>query len=185
MSASPGSPPPVHPSAIAAVEVVIVPFGRRHLAGFHHAVDCVARERRYLAMLEAPALANTRRFVQDSLRDGAVHYVALHGDDVVGWCDLRPKKALTQRHSAVLGMGLLADWRGRGLGSRLLASTLAAATQRGLARAELFVRSDNAPAIALYRRYGFAVEGTCRDFMRVDGLSYDALIMALRLGDDA
>jgi putative acetyltransferase len=79
----------------------------------------------------------------------------------------------------------VAGWRGRGLGARLLASTLDAAEARGIARAELFVRSDNEPAISLYRRFGFAVEGTCRDYLRIDGVSWNALLMARRLGEGA
>lgn len=160
----------------AAVEVV--PIGRQHLAGFHAAVDSVARERRFLAMLEAPSFVRTRRLVLDSLKDGAVHYVAVHCGEVVGWCDLRPKSAVTLRHSAVLGMGIVAGFRGRGIGARLLQETLAQGTARGLWRAELIVRSDNAPAIALYRQFGFEIEGTCRRYLRIDGVDHDALLMA-------
>ncbi len=156
----------------------IVPIGRAHLAGFHAAVDSVAKERRYLAMLEAPSFARTRRFVLDSLKAGAVHVVAVADGEVIGWCDLRPKAAPTLRHSAVLGMGIVAAYRGQGIGSRLLATALELARARGIRRAELIVRSDNAPAIALYRRFGFVDEGTCRNYMCVDGVDYDALLMA-------
>ena len=156
----------------------IVPIGRAHLAGFHGALDSVAKERRYLPMLEAPSLMRTRRIVLDSLQAGAVHVVALAAGDVVGWCDLRPKSAPTLQHSAVLGMGIVAAWRGHGIGSRLLAATLDLALARGIRRAELIVRSDNAAAIRLYRRFGFTVEGTCVRYMCVDGIDYDALLMA-------
>jgi ribosomal protein S18 acetylase RimI-like enzyme len=159
-------------------EIQVMPIGRRHVAGFHAAVDSVARERRYLAMLQAPTLARTRRFVLDSLKGGAVHVVAVRGDEVLGWCDLRPKTAPTLRHSAVLGMGVVAEHRGRGIGSRMLAACLDLARERGIDRAELVVRADNAPAIALYRRFGFEVEGACRQYLRVDGVDYDALLMA-------
>lgn len=159
----------------------IVPIGKEHVSGFHTALDRIAREGQYLAMLEAPSLARTRRFVLDSLRHGAVHVVALAGREVVGWCDLRPKSAVTQKHSAVLGMGVVAEYRGRGFGSRLLATTLEMGQARGIRRAELVVRSDNAPAIALYRRFGFDVEGTCRHYLSIDGIDHDALLMA-RLG---
>jgi ribosomal protein S18 acetylase RimI-like enzyme len=154
----------------------IVPLGRQHLAGFHRAVDRVAREGRYLAMLEAPPFARTRRVVLDSLKDGGVHRVALVDDEVVGWCDLRLKAAPTQRHSAVLGMGVVAEHRHRGLGRRLLVETLAQA--HGLRRIELIVRADNTAAIALYRSCGFELEGTCRSYLRHDGLEHDALLMA-------
>jgi RimJ/RimL family protein N-acetyltransferase len=170
--------PALQPAAVT-MDVRIVPIARHHLAGFHSALDRVAREGRHLAMLEAPSFVRTRRFVLDSLKAGAIHVVAVAGyDEVIGWCDLRPKSAPTLRHSAVLGMGLIAPYRGQGLGSRMLAATLDAAGQAGLQRAELVVRADNAPAIALYRRFGFKLEGTLRDYLRVDGVSHDALQMA-------
>jgi ribosomal protein S18 acetylase RimI-like enzyme len=127
-------------------------------------------------MLEAPPFARTRRLVLDSLKDGGVHLVALVDDEVVGWCDLRLKTTVTQRHCAVLGMGIVAEHRHRGLGRRLLLETLARA--RGLRRIELVVRADNSAAIALYRSCGFEVEGTCRSYLRHDGVEHDALLMA-------
>jgi len=127
-------------------------------------------------MLEAPPFARTRRLVLDSLKDGGVHLVALVDDEVVGWCDLRLKAAVTLRHSAVLGMGVVAEHRHRGLGRRLLLETLARA--RSLRRIELIVRADNTAAIALYRSCGFEVEGTCRSYLRHDGVELDALLMA-------
>jgi ribosomal protein S18 acetylase RimI-like enzyme len=156
----------------------ILPIGRAHLAGFHAAVDSVAKERRYLAMLEAPSFTRTRRLVLDSLRAGAVHMVAVAGDEVIGWCDLRPKTAPTLRHSAVLGMGILVAYRGQGIGRRMLAAALELAWARGIRRAELNVRSDNTAAIALYQRFGFVEEGTCRNYICIDGVDYDALLMA-------
>ncbi len=158
--------------------VEIVPIGRAHLAGFHAALDSVAKERRYLPMLEAPSFVRTRRLVLDSLQAGAVHVVAVAAGEVIGWCDLRPKAAPTLRHSAVLGMGIVAAFRGRGIGSCMLTTTLELALARGICRAELIVRTDNAAAIRLYRRFGFADEGTCRRYLRVDGVDYDALLMA-------
>ena len=162
----------------SAASIEIVPIGRRHIAGFHATLDSVAKERRYLAMLEAPSLPRTRRFVLNSLKDGAVHFVAIADDAVVGWCDLRPKAAPTLRHTAVLGMGIVAAYRGRGIGGRMLAATLELALARGIRRSELTVRADNAAAIALYQRFDFIQEGTCRNYMRVDDVDYDALLMA-------
>ena len=156
----------------------IVPLGKEHLSGFHAALDRIAREGRYLALLEAPSLAHTRRFVLDSLRNGAVHLVALVGSEVVGWCDLRPKTVVTQRHSAVLGMGIVAEHRGHGLGARLLESALVLGHAHGFRRTELVVRTDNTAAIALYRRFRFEFEGTLRRYLSVDGVDHDAHLMA-------
>ena len=82
------------------------------------------------------------------------------------------------RHSALLGMGVVTAHRGRGIGSRMLATTLELALVRGIRRSELIVRSDNSAAIALYRRFGFVEEGRCRNYLCIDGVDYDALLMA-------
>jgi ribosomal protein S18 acetylase RimI-like enzyme len=156
----------------------ILPLAPRHIAGFRAALDAVARERRFLALAEAPPLAKVRRFVLNSLRDGATHFVAIDQDTVVGWCDVRPKSQEALRHSGVLGMGVLGGYRGNGVGRQLLGATLDVALAGGLSRIELIVRADNAPAIALYHRFGFDTEGTCRQYMRVDGVWFDALLMA-------
>ena len=160
--------------------VEIVPIERRHIAGFREVLDGVARERRWLAFLEAPPLPRIRSFVLNGLRNGMTQFVAVDDGRVVGWCDVNPKTHATLRHSGVLGMGVAASHRGQGLGSALLHATLEAATASGIRRIELIVRADNAAAIALYERHGFELEGRLRDYMIVDGVAHDALAMARR-----
>ena len=160
--------------------VEIVPIERRHIAGFRDVLDGVARERRWLAFLEAPPLPRIRSFVLNGLRTGMTQFVAVDDGRVVGWCDVNPKTHETLRHSGVLGMGVAASHRGQGLGAALLRATIEAASARGIRRVELVVRADNAAAIALYERHGFELEGRLRDYMIVDGVAHDALAMALR-----
>lgn len=156
----------------------VVPIERRHVAGFREVLDAVARERRYLAFLEAPPPARIRRFVLEGLRAGISHHVAVDDERVVGWCDVVPKSHETLRHSGTLGMGVAASHRGIGVGTALLRATLEGAVARGLTRIELVVRTDNVPAIELYRRHGFELEGRLRRYVIVDGAAYDALQMA-------
>lgn len=156
----------------------VVPIERRHVAGFRDVLDGVARERRFLAFLEAPPLARMRRFVHDGLRAGIPQFVAVDEARVVGWCDVVPKSHETLRHSGTLGMGVAASHRGIGVGTALLRATLEGAFARGLTRIELIVRTDNEPAIELYRRHGFEVEGRLRRYIVVDGEACEALQMA-------
>jgi len=162
------------------MSVEILPIERRHVAGFREVLDGVARERRYLAFLEAPPLARVRNFVLNNLRNGVAQFVAVDSGRVVGWCDVTPRTPETLRHSGVLGMGVAASHRGRGIGAALLRATVDAATSRGLTRIELVVRADNEVAIALYARHGFELEGRLRGYMVVDGVAHDALQMAKR-----
>ncbi len=51
------------------------------------------------------------------------------------------------------------DRRGKGLGATVMAALLAHARTLGLSPISLEVRESNAPAIALYEKFGFAVAG--------------------------
>ena len=82
-----------------------------------------------------------------------------------------------------LGMALLAEARGRGAGSALLAAALEPATAEGVHRVELEVFPENARAIGLYVKFGVAVEGLKREMWpRRDGSRRDSLLMARILG---
>jgi RimJ/RimL family protein N-acetyltransferase len=163
---------------VTSVAVEILPIERRHIAGFREVLDSVARERRYLALTEAPPMAQVRRFVLGNLRSGAAQVVAVEEGRVVGWCDVRPRIRETQRHSGVLGMGVASTHRGMGVGARMLQVTLESSFASGLTRVELTVLSDNAAAIALYQRFKFETEGLCRGYLVLDGRPRDALLMA-------
>ena len=92
--------------------VDIVPIEESHIEGFHRTLDFVARERRYLAFLEAPPVESVRAFVLDNIAKDYPQLVALSAAEVVGWCDILPKDRPTYAHGGVLGMGLLPSFRG-------------------------------------------------------------------------
>ena len=169
----------------ALADIVIAPIALHHAPGFHACLDAVAREQRWLAQTEALPLARIEGFVADSVAQDAVQFVALDGDQVVGWADIFPAWAAAVAHVGQLGMGLLASHRGQGIGERLLRACLAKAQAKGLTRITLEARADNAAAIALYRKCGFAHEALMRRAMRFDGVYFDAVQMSLLLGDAA
>jgi RimJ/RimL family protein N-acetyltransferase len=159
--------------------IEILPIREEHIASFHATLDVVARERTYLALLQAPPFESTQEFVRGNIAKGYPHMVAMEDGRVIGWCDVTPKSRETMRHCGVLGMGLLPDLRGRGLGEALLGKALDAARTFGLARVELTVRHDNIAAQALYHKLGFEIEGRNRRAMLIDGVSDDLIMMAL------
>ena len=159
--------------------VRIVPIAEEHIEGFRAVLDAVARERRYLAFLEAPSPQETAAFVRGNIGKGHPQFVALVDGEVVGWCDILPFERPTKSHGGVLGLGVLPGHRGRGIGTALLQAALNAAKASGLTRVELIVREHNARAIALYERLGFVREGLKRNAVRVDGRNENAVCMAL------
>lgn len=117
----------------------------------------------------------------DKAAPGDVALVAALDGRVVGQAGLHRFPG-RRAHAAGIGMGVHDAWTGRGIGAALLAALVDMADRwLGLRRLELTVYTDNAPAIVLYRRFGFEVEGTHSAFALRDGRYADAHAMA-RLG---
>ncbi|MCK1386106.1 GNAT family N-acetyltransferase [Bradyrhizobium sp. 21] len=158
--------------------IEIIAISGAHIESYHQALDTVARERRYLAFLEAPPLEATRSFVLNMIAQRNPQFVALSGAVVVGWCDVQRFSRPIHAHAGSLGMGLLQPFRGQGLGTWLIEQTLAAARAAGLSRVELSVREGNTHAIALYEKVGFVIEGLQRNADRIDGVYGNVVLMA-------
>jgi len=158
----------------------VVSTEERHFESLHKALDTVAREKKYLAQTEAPPWEQSLAFYRNVLAEGFPHVVAVDPDDrVVGWCDVSPVFGNSRAHIGILGIALLPEARGLGLGSQLLRAAIDRSWARGLTRIELSVRADNLNAKALYERLGFEHEGLARRASRIDGIYHDAFRMAL------
>ena len=163
--------------------VEIVPIAEEHIEGFRALLDEVAREKRFLAFLEAPPIESIRQFVGRAIRGEFIQHVALDAGRVVGWCDIILRERETMRHGGALGIGIAPAYRDRGLGRRLIDAVINSARDRGVSRVSLHVRADNTRAIRLYERLGFRHEGRLRRDLRIDGVDYDSLAMAMLLDE--
>ncbi len=73
---------------------------------------------------------------------------------IVGYAFLR--KHPTQRNTYGFGIGLHKDYRGKGLGGRLMHKLFDTAREElGVERIELSVNAENIPAVKLYEKFGF------------------------------
>lgn len=102
------------------MDIAIIPTSPERIESFRRALDVVARERKYLALLEAPPLTQVREFVMDFIQKGGLQFVAAVEDEVVGWCDIQRHGFPSRAHRGTLGMGIVPAYRGRGLGLRLI-----------------------------------------------------------------
>lgn len=103
------------------------------------------------------------------------YYVAAEvAGDVVGYAGI----AFTGADADVQTVAVLPEARGVGIGMMLLTDLEAEAVARGCTRILLEVRSDNAAALGLYERAGFAPDGMRRDYY---GTGVDAVLMSRRL----
>ncbi len=105
--------------------------------------------------------------------------VASVDDEVVGTAGLNLITRPRRRHVAELAIVVHDDWQGRGVGTALMTALMDLADNwLNVERIELTVFADNKAAVALYKRFGFEVEGTFRRYAFRDGAYVDALAMA-------
>ena len=109
-----------------------------------------------------------------------VHLVAERDGEVVGSAGLLPAGASPRRrHAMMLGITVVQQAQGQGVGTALMAALCDYADRwLGTLRIELTVFSDNEAAVALYRKFGFVIEGTLRGYALRDGRYVDAYAMA-------
>lgn len=112
-------------------------------------------------------------------RPGALFIVAENANgELSGFVAIEPRQAARLRHTAELHMGVAPHARGQGLGQHLLQAALTAMRAEGIIELlYLMVRADNAAAVSLYRRNGFAALATLAGDTRIDGRYYDGVLM--------
>jgi RimJ/RimL family protein N-acetyltransferase len=157
----------------------IVPTSEEHIDGFWAALDSVARERKYITFVEGPPIQSLRNFVGNNIKQNAVQFVALVDGRVVGWCDISKSDRIVFQHTGTLGVGVIQEYRGNGIGKALIEAALDKARAIGLTRVELQVRDNNAHALEIYKKFGFQIEGVKKKAILLDGVYEDSICMAL------
>jgi putative acetyltransferase len=129
------------------------------------------------------SVARMRNHVAAAPQQGT-HLVACAQGRVVGVAQLQGNRMARRAHSATLGINVHDDWQGKGVGTALFAALTDLADHwLGVRRLELDVFTDNAAAIALYKKFGFTIETTetCEAFR--DGAYVDSHMMARLRGE--
>jgi putative acetyltransferase len=133
---------------------------------------------RYGTLAQPYGLSSTLVKRDAKLGNRSIRLCAMLDGRLVGAVNLtvgEPRRS----HCGVLAIQVHDDYVGKGIGSALLSAIVDCADrQLGLRRIELTVNADNAPAIALYRKYGFVEEGRSPAYAMRDGLLADVMHMA-------
>jgi len=110
--------------------------------------------------------------------EGHVGIVAVLEARLVGSAAVLPHKG-RRGHAAEIALCVHDDVQRRGIGAALLATLLDVADNwLNLRRLELSVYVDNEPAVRLYEKFGFTIEGTRRCDAFRDGAFVDSYAMA-------
>jgi putative acetyltransferase len=112
-------------------------------------------------------------------QEGSFNLLACAEGEVVGHLGLHTSpNHHRRRHVGQIGMAVRDDWQGCGAGTALMGAAVELADRwLNLLRLELEVFTDNQPAIRLYQKFGFEIEGTLRKMAFRDGAYVDAYAM--------
>ena len=129
--------------------------------------------------LPFPSLEAWRKRLAEP-EEGKFSLVAVVGDEIVGRLGLSTNPSRPRRkHVGGIGMAVHDDYQGRGVGTALLQAAVDMADNwLNLLRLELTVFTDNEPAVRLYKKCGFEIEGTLRHHCFRAGRYVDVYHMA-------
>lgn len=135
--------------------------------------------------LPFPSTSVWEKRISENGSDDYVLVAEVDGE-VVGNAGLHPvSKSPRRRHAGTIGMAVRDDWHGRGVGTALMAAAVDLADNWiGYSRLELTAYTDNEAALALYRKFGFEIEGTARRYALRAGVLVDAYMMARHVQRD-
>ena len=131
--------------------VVVAPMRRRHLRGVLNIEEATSSTPWSLGL-----------FLAEAKRQERVYLVARSGHRVVGFAGLL--FVLTDGHVTTVAVD--PEAQGAGVGTRLMLVLMRRAIERGAEGVTLEVRPTNEPALALYRRFGFAPAGVRKGYYR-------------------
>ncbi len=153
------------------------------LSGLVGVIRQVARDGTYI---EAETVADLIDYEEVILRNNEVEsrmfFVATVDDEVVGWVHLELPETDKLKHTAKLTVGVLEEYRGHGIGDRLLTKGSSWASDRGFEKLYNSIPATNPAAIEFLESHGWEREATRRNHYRIDGEYVDEVMMAAPIG---
>jgi RimJ/RimL family protein N-acetyltransferase len=114
------------------------------------------------------------------INDNSLLLVAEYENQIIGNIDLTGSRRKIMEHTALIGMGMLKEWRNSGLGTALLATTIEWAKQNTILELIwLQVYTENKVGLRLYQKFGFKENGIIEKFFKRNGKYFDNLTMVM------
>lgn len=110
-------------------------------------------------------------FWKEAANENTLYILALDGDRVIGYAGCW----ISFEECQITNVAVLPEYRGQCVGTKLFGAIIAAVKEKGVTAMTLEVRPSNAPARALYAKYGFKDAGRRPHYYQDDG--EDAIIM--------
>ncbi|MED6205352.1 hypothetical protein PIB30_016729 [Stylosanthes scabra] len=106
------------------------------------------------------------KYYSDALASGEFTKLAYYSDICVGAiaCRLEKKESGGQIRVYIMTLGVLAPYRGLGIGTKLLNHVLDLCSKQNIAEVYLHVQTNNEDAINFYKKFGFEITETIQNY---------------------
>lgn len=146
-------------------------------------MNTISQERTFIRLQGEPITLDIEiRYVDDYVRKIAEHtavkLLAWNGTELVGVADICLRDKI-ERHIGVFGITVKKEWRGKGLGKRLMEETIKEGIRNitGLKIIELGVFANNPIAKKMYEKMGFVEYGRLPKGIQYKGELIDHIYM--------
>jgi ribosomal protein S18 acetylase RimI-like enzyme len=123
-------------------------------------------------------LADADTLLHGDSADTPMYFVALVDGEVIGWVHLEGRDIQKLEGVVYLTMGLLDEYRGLGIGSRIMDRACTWAGEYGYRKVSSNVPATNDSAIEFLETNGWEREGVRPDHYRIDGDTVDEVLLS-------
>ena len=168
----------------SGVVLVIRPLKADDYEGVRAYLKTFAAETIFTNQYPGQPEKSKERLVKGYEDENSLYLGVFAKERIIGVCSIkieRPDHPWSR--NAGFGIGMLKDYYHQGIGTELMKRMENWAREKRVHRIEGVVRTANLPAIGLYLKCGFVIEGRKRECAKIDGVWYDEYVIAKLLND--
>lgn len=147
-----------------------------------HTYYCALLEEKipYIRDNPRPTLEKEVEFIKAFVEGMGELFLLMHNAKVIGMLGIRRSAHYQESHRINIGISIHKEFRGKGLGTKLLNKAKHWSKETGVSSIELEAVATN-PAINLYKKLGYNEVGRIKDGFKVNNQFHDIFYMQLCL----
>ena len=147
---------------------------------FANLLRSLPRKDNYYLLVDVDNDQTIERWMNKVKSGETIGVVALQGDQMVGYCNLRTNDLPWTRHVGEIRMSVSADHRNHGIGRILAGKIFSIARARGLQKLWVRMALSQEAAQVVFQNLGFRTEALLSDFVKNENGLTDGLVIMSR-----
>lgn len=127
-----------------------------------------------------PTIEQEKKWIKNFIEnENSLLLIALKDDQIIGNIDLTGSQRQIMKHTGMIGMGIIKEWRNIGLGMIMINEIIEWSRKNSiLEKLWLEVYEENKLGLSLYQKAGFEINGKQANFFKHNEKFFDKIIMS-------